>query len=56
MKVTILLEQPLAVGVSGADYNAWLIDIYKRRPVGSGSDAKPIPFCHSSRVTAARRS
>ena len=29
MKVTILLEELLAVGVSGAEYNAWLIDIYK---------------------------
>ena len=36
MKVTILLEELLAAGVSGAEYNAWLIDIYEGDQFGSG--------------------
>ena len=36
MKVTILLEDLLAAGVSGAEYNALLIDIYEGDQFGSG--------------------
>ena len=36
MKVTILLEELLAADVSGAEYNAWLIDIYEGDQFGSG--------------------
>jgi GST-like protein len=35
-KVTILLEELLAAGHSGADYDAWLIDIFKGDQFGSG--------------------
>ncbi len=43
MKVTILLEELLAVGVSGAEYNAWLIDIYKGDQLVVGQTLNP-PF------------
>jgi GSH-dependent disulfide-bond oxidoreductase len=36
MKVTILLEELLAAGVQDADYDAWLIDIFKGDQFGSG--------------------
>lgn len=36
MKVTVLLEELLAVGVQDADYDAWLIDIFKGDQFGSG--------------------
>ncbi|MGT2441029.1 glutathione-dependent disulfide-bond oxidoreductase (plasmid) [Bradyrhizobium betae] len=36
IKVTILLEELLAVGEAGADYDAWLIDIMKGDQFGSG--------------------
>ncbi|WP_159952977.1 glutathione-dependent disulfide-bond oxidoreductase [Rhizobium sp. 18065] len=35
-KVTIMLEELLAVGHSGAEYDAWLIDIFKGDQFGSG--------------------
>jgi GST-like protein len=35
-KVTILLEELLALGHSGAEYDAWLIDIFKGDQFGSG--------------------
>ena len=35
-KVTILLEELLAAGYSGAEYDAWLIDIFKGDQFGSG--------------------
>lgn len=35
-KVTILLEELLALGHSGAEYDAWLIDIFKGNQFGSG--------------------
>ncbi|WFC41730.1 glutathione-dependent disulfide-bond oxidoreductase [Pseudoxanthomonas sp. SE1] len=35
-KVTILLEELLEVGHSGAEYDAWLIDIFKGDQFGSG--------------------
>jgi len=35
-KVTILLEELLAAGHSGAEYDAWLIDIFKGDQFGSG--------------------
>lgn len=35
-KVTILLEELLAVGHAGAEYDAWLIDIFKGDQFGSG--------------------
>jgi GST-like protein len=38
-KVTILLEELLAVGHSGAEYDAWLIDIFKGDQFGSGFTA-----------------
>ncbi len=36
VKVTILLEELLAAGHSGAEYDAWLIDISKGEQFGSG--------------------
>ncbi len=36
IKVTILLEELLAVGETGAEYDAWLIDIMKGDQFGSG--------------------
>src|SRR5579871_5651219 len=36
VKVTILLEELLAMGHSGAEYDAWLIDILKGQQFGSG--------------------
>ncbi len=36
VKVTILLEELLALGESGAEYDAWLIDIMKGDQFGSG--------------------
>ncbi|MGO6819232.1 glutathione-dependent disulfide-bond oxidoreductase [Rhizobium brockwellii] len=35
-KITILLEELLAAGHSGAEYDAWLIDIFKGDQFGSG--------------------
>lgn len=35
-KVTIMLEELLAAGHSGAEYDAWLIDIFKGDQFGSG--------------------
>lgn len=35
-KVTILLEELLAAGHSGAEYDAWLVDIFKGDQFGSG--------------------
>ena len=35
-KVTILLEELLAAGVSGAEYDAWMIDIHEGDQFGSG--------------------
>ncbi|MFJ3468946.1 glutathione-dependent disulfide-bond oxidoreductase [Pseudomonas sp. NPDC090201] len=35
-KVTILLEELLALGHTGAEYDAWLIDIFKGDQFGSG--------------------
>jgi len=35
-KVTILFEELLAAGYSGAEYDAWLIDIFKGDQFGSG--------------------
>ena len=37
-KVTILLEELLAAGHAGAEYDAWLIDIFKGDQFGSGFD------------------
>jgi GSH-dependent disulfide-bond oxidoreductase len=36
IKVTILLEELLAAGIGGAEYDAWLIDISKGEQFGSG--------------------
>lgn len=36
VKVTILLEELLALGISGAEYDAWLIDIGEGEQFGSG--------------------
>lgn len=36
MKVTILLEELLALGIREAEYDAWLIDIFKGDQFGSG--------------------
>lgn len=36
VKVTILLEELLAAGHSGAEYDAWLVDIFKGEQFGSG--------------------
>jgi GST-like protein len=36
IKVTVLLEELLAVGETGAEYDAWLIDIMKGDQFGSG--------------------
>lgn len=36
VKVTILLEELLALGHQGAEYDAWLIDIFKGDQFGSG--------------------
>jgi GST-like protein len=36
VKVTIMLEELLALGHSGAEYDAWLISIYKGDQFGSG--------------------
>lgn len=36
MKVTILLEELLALGLKGAEYDAWLIDILRGDQFGSG--------------------
>ena len=38
-KVTILLEELLAAGHAGAEYDAWLIDIFKGDQFGSGFTA-----------------
>ena len=35
-KITILLEELLAAGHEGAEYDAWLIDIFKGDQFGSG--------------------
>src|ERR1700712_2854564 len=35
-KVTIMLEELLAAGHAGAEYDAWLIDIFKGDQFGSG--------------------
>lgn len=35
-KVTIMLEELLAAGYAGAEYDAWLIDIFKGDQFGSG--------------------
>jgi GST-like protein len=36
VKVTVMLEELLALGRSGAEYDAWLIDIHKGDQFGSG--------------------
>src|SRR3974390_3616927 len=36
VKVTVMLEELLALGHSGAEYDAWLIDIGKGEQFGSG--------------------
>jgi len=36
VKITILLEELLALGISGAEYDAWLIDIGNGEQFGSG--------------------
>src|SRR5690348_15081402 len=36
IKVTILLEELLALGIRGAEYDAWLIDIGEGEQFGSG--------------------
>ena len=36
MKVTILLEELLALGIREAEYDAWLVDIFKGDQFGSG--------------------
>jgi GSH-dependent disulfide-bond oxidoreductase len=36
VKVTIMLEELLALGISGAEYDAWLIDIGEGEQFGSG--------------------
>ena len=36
VKVTVMLEELLALGHSGAEYDAWLINIYKGEQFGSG--------------------
>ena len=36
MKITILLEELLAIGQSGAEYDAWLIKIGEGEQFGSG--------------------
>ena len=36
VKVTILLEELLALGESGAEYDAWLVDIFEGDQFGSG--------------------
>jgi GST-like protein len=38
-KITIMLEELLAAGHSGAEYDAWLIDIFKGDQFGSGFTA-----------------
>lgn len=38
-KVTIMLEELLAAGHSGAEYDAWLVDIFKGEQFGSGFTA-----------------
>jgi GST-like protein len=38
-KITIMLEELLAAGYSGAEYDAWLIDIFKGDQFGSGFTA-----------------
>ncbi|MFB0991035.1 MAG: glutathione-dependent disulfide-bond oxidoreductase, partial [Rhodospirillales bacterium] len=41
-KVTIMLEELLAMGVSGAEYDAWLIRIHECDQFGSGfTDVNP---------------
>lgn len=65
-KVTILLEELLAAGHSGAEYDAWLIDIMKGDQFGSGfvevnpnskipalvdrSGAEPVPVFESGAI------
>ncbi len=36
VKVTVMLEELLALGHSGAEYNAWLIDIFEGDQFSSG--------------------
>ena len=36
VKVTVMLEELLALGHSGAEYDAWLINIYKGEQFGDG--------------------
>ena len=36
VKVTVLLEELLALGKSGAEYDAWLVDIFEGDQFGSG--------------------
>ena len=36
IKVTVMLEELLALGVTRAEYDAWLIDISKNEQFGSG--------------------
>jgi len=36
VKITVLLEELLAIGVKGAEYDAWLIDIFKGDQFSSG--------------------
>jgi GSH-dependent disulfide-bond oxidoreductase len=37
VKITIMLEELLALGYAGAEYDAWLIDIFKGDQFGSPS-------------------
>ena len=52
MKVTILLEELLALGNSGAEYDAWMIDIGEGDQFGSGfvgiNPNSKIPAAHGS--------
>ena len=36
VKITVMLEELLALGHTGAEYDAWLVDIYKGDQFGSG--------------------
>jgi GST-like protein len=55
VKVTILLEELLALGKAGAEYDAWLIDIMKGDQFGSGfveiNPNSKIPALHDRSVS-----
>ncbi|MEX1214954.1 glutathione-dependent disulfide-bond oxidoreductase [Saccharospirillum sp.] len=59
VKVTILLEELLALGIAGAEYDAWLIDIMEGDQFGSGFvEANPnskIPALMDHSVTPPQR-